>query len=149
MNVVTCHTAKVILALCLLCSCGQRGKSNNAEATTATKVTAQNIDISFQALSDGLTDTLRFGTMHAGEIIEKRLQLTNTDNRPMVLLRHVTSCGCTTIEYERKPIAPSGKSELHFEYNSRAQSGWQMKLMELYFADSDSPLKIYIEAEVE
>ena len=133
--------------LCLLASCGKRKNANNV--APAKSVAIQNIDISSQALQQGVKDTLRFGVMNAGEIVAKRLRLTTTDTKPMVLLRHVTTCGCTTVEYERKPIPPNESLELRFEYDSRAQSGWQMKLMELYFANLDSPLKIYIEAEVE
>lgn len=139
-----------IIIMCCLTSCNRNNSQSKSQVQhPTTEIATQKIAISTESLKQGLCDTLRFGAMHAGEIVSKKIALTNTDNQPMVLLRHVTSCGCTTIEYERKPINPNGTMMLSFEYDSRAQSGWQMKLMELYFADSDSPLKIYLEAEVE
>lgn len=87
--------------------------------------------------------------MRQGEQVIKDLKLENIGQTPMVLLRHVTSCGCINIEYERKPIVPTESCQMHFTYDSRGQSGWQMKLLELYFANSATPIKLYIEAEVE
>ena len=112
-------------------------------------VNTQTIAITADDVEQGVADTLRFGKMRSGEIIAKTLRVENRCNRPIVLLRHTTTCGCIKINYDRKPIAPGQSGEIYFEFDSRTLYGWQMKLMELYFADSDSPLKIYIEAEVE
>ena len=129
-------------------SCGNTPKRGAEQAKIPTP-NVQTIKISPEALSNGVCDTLRFGVMRQGEQVIKDLRLENTSEAPMVLLRHVTSCGCVNIEYERKPITPKQSSDIHFTYNSRGQMGWQMKLLEFYFADSGTPLKLYIEAEVE
>lgn len=136
-------------AVALVChSCSNAPKSK-AEQAKAPAPNAQTIKISPEILSKGICDTLRFGVMRQGEQVIKDLRLENTSEMPMVLLRHVTSCGCVNIEYERKPITPKQSSTIHFTYDSRGQAGWQMKLLEFYFADSGTPLKLYIEAEVE
>ena len=129
-------------------SCGNTPKSSTEQTKTPAPY-VQTIKISPEALNRGVCDTLRFGVMRQGEQVIKDLRLENTSEVPMVLLRHVTSCGCVNIEYERKPITPKQSSDIHFTYNSRGQMGWQMKLLEFYFADSGTPLKLYIEAEVE
>ena len=63
--------------------------------------------------------------------------------------RATTSCGCVNVLYDRKPVAPGESTVIEFELDSKSLSGWQMKLMEFYFADKVTPLKIYLEAEVE
>lgn len=109
----------------------------------------QTIEVNTQTLELGIRDTLDFGSMHQGEVINKRLRITNCDTKPIVLLRHVTSCGCVKVTYDRKPIAPNQSTVIEFEFDSKSLSGWQMKLMEFYLADKDTPIKIYLDAEVE
>jgi len=135
-------------ATLLAVSCGGSSSNPKQESKTPT-IKIQTVDISTKGLESGITDTLRFGVMRQGEQVIKDLRLQNVGEKSMVLLRHVTSCGCVNIEYERKPIASKQSCDVHFTYDSRGQSGWQMKLLEFYFADTANPLKIYIEAEVE
>ena len=129
-------------------SCGGNSRKQQAKSKLPA-IKVQTVKLSSELLSKGVTDTLRFGVMRQGEQVLKDLRLENVGQSPLVLLRHVTSCGCVNIEYERKPIAPEQSCDVHFIYDSRGQAGWQMKLLEFYFADSATPLKLYIEAEVE
>lgn len=128
-------------------SCGTSPKG--ASTPTNTNDNIQTIHLTEQALEQGLRDTLRFGRMRQGEVIAKQLRIVNDQSCPAVILRHATSCGCTTVRYGRKPIAIGESTTIDFEFNSRGEMGWQMKLLEFYFAENGSPLKIYIEAEVE
>jgi len=138
----------IILALStLIAGCKPKGEVKKLEPTQT--VVTQSVEFSDEGLEAGLRDTLNFGKMRQGEIIAKSLQVTNKSQRPIVLLRHVTSCGCVNVLYDRKPIAPGESSVIEFELDSKSLQGWQMKLMEFYFADKDTPMKIYLEAEVE
>ena len=139
-----------IATLLLLCtSCGARAPKADKNATMGSVVNTQTIAITADDVEQGVADTLRFGKMRSGEIIAKTLRVENRCNRPIVLLRHTTTCGCIKINYDRKPIAPGQSGEIHFEFDSRTLYGWQMKLMEFYFAEKGNPMKIYAEAEVE
>ena len=139
-----------IATLLLLCtSCGARAPKADKNATMGSAVNTQTIAISADYVEQGVADTLRFGKMRSGEIIAKTLRVENRCNRPIVLLRHTTTCGCIKINYDRKPIAPGQSGEIYFEFDSRTLYGWQMKLMEFYFAEKGNPMKIYAEAEVE
>lgn len=117
---------------------------------TATRDAAmQEIEFSDEASQLGIKDTLQFGTMRQGEVVAKSLRIKNCNPRPIVLLRHATSCGCVRVSYDRKPIASGESIVIDFEFDSKSLQGWQMKLLELYFADKDTPVKIYIDAEVD
>ena len=107
------------------------------------------LTITDDALSQGLCDTLQLGRKRQGEIIAKTIRLHNGEQQPIVIIREATSCGCTTAQYVRQPIKPDTSCDITIEFNSQGQMGWQMKLMEFYFAEKSSPLKIYIDAEVE
>ena len=145
-------TLSFTLILLTLVGCGRvgcgRGNTSAGQASN-TKANIRTITISRQALDNGLSDTLQLGRMHQGEVIATDIRLVNGDSLPMVILREATSCGCTKATYSRKPIAAGTSCDIVVEFDSRSQMGWQMKLMEFYFAHSDTPLKIYIDAEVE
>ena len=139
-----------IATLLLLCTaCGARTPKADKNASMASVVNTQTIAITADDVEQGVADTLRFGKMRSGEIIAKTLRVENRCNRPIVLLRHTTTCGCIKINYDRKPIAPGQSGEIYFEFDSRTLYGWQMKLMEFYIAEKGNPMKIYAEAEVE
>ncbi len=141
----------ILLATAALCvaiagsSCQPRHKVLSVAADAA----MQQIEFSDEALQLGIKDTLQFGTMRQGEVVAKSLRIRNCNSRPIVLLRHATSCGCIKVNYDRRPVAPSESVVIDFEFDSKSLQGWQMKLLELYFADKDTPVKIYIDAEVE
>ncbi len=137
-----------LLLLCTACG-GSAHKADKNAATMASDVNTQTIAITADDVEQGVADTLRFGKMRSGEIIAKTLRVENRCDHPIVLLRHTTTCGCIKINYDRKPIAPGQSGEIYFEFDSRTLYGWQMKLMEFYFAEKGNPMKIYAEAEVE
>lgn len=137
--------ATILLVAIVSIGCSPKHK----RLTTAVDVTAQEIMLSDEALQLGIKDTLQFGTMRQGEVVVKSLRIRNGTTQPIVLLRHATSCGCVKIHYDRKPIATGESLMVDFEFDSKSLQGWQMKLLELYFADKDTPVKIYIDAEVE
>lgn len=137
----------IATAILLCTACGD-GNATKTDTTTAA-INTQEITIKPEAIENGISDTLKFGKMRSGEIIAKTVRVTNGCNHPIVLLRHTTTCGCIKISYDRKPIAPQGSADIHFEFDTRTLHGWQMKLMEFYFAEKGKPMKIYAEAEVE
>ena len=137
------------IALSLILGLGCKSKSNIQRLEPTKPISMQSLNVCSQSLEMDLRDTLDFGSMRQGEVITKSLRINNCDTEPLVLLRHVTSCGCVDVLYDRKPIAPNDSTVIEFEFNSKSLSGWQMKLMEFYFADKATPMKIYIDAEVE
>lgn len=134
--------AAIAAAMLLVGACGRQGGTTSGNAS-------QSVTVTSEALQNGICDTLRFGRMHRGETAVKSLRVENGGKTPMVLLRHTTSCGCVKLDYDRRPVAPDAATEIRCEFDSHGQQGWQMKLIEFYFADSARPLKLYVEAEVE
>ena len=138
----------IIALACTACGGGTANKTVHEQRSVAS-INQQSVVIGNNAIEQGISDTLRFGKMRSGEIIAKTLRVENNCDRPIVLLRHTTTCGCIKISYDRKPIAPKSSAEIRFEFDTRTLHGWQMKLMEFYFAEQGKPLKVYAEAEVE
>lgn len=47
----------------------------------------------------------------------------NTGNAPLLITRTAASCGCTTPEYPKEPIAPGGKGVIKVTYNAKGRPG--------------------------
>jgi hypothetical protein len=134
-------TLIAIASITLLLSC--------AEQQTKVEYGGQMVEYTDSLLSVGVTDTIRFGRMRSGEIAVKSLAIKNSTSKPMVILRHETTCHCATITYTKQPLMPNQESEIRFEFDSRGTSGWQMKLANFHIAGAERPLRIFIEAEIE
>lgn len=94
-------------------------------------------------------DTLRLGRMRSGEVIEQWVGVRNSSQRPLVITRTETTCGCTNIDYPSQPIGVSDTARVEVRFDSQGFYGWQFKRIRLYTSNEVRPLTIYIEAEVE
>ncbi|MDR2894479.1 MAG: DUF1573 domain-containing protein [Alistipes sp.] len=106
-------------------------------------------DISGQLL-EARTDTLvDIGRLRSGEVIRYDARLRNVGTEPLVVRNITTSCGCTSVEYTREPIAPGASGEFSFSFDSRGMWGTQLKLIEIATSASPLPYKVMVRAEVE
>ena len=131
----------MVTAAALAVSCGSR----RSEVVHVADV----LHVDAAVLADGAADTLCLGRMRQGEKAVKRLRIENGCDKPLVIVRHSTTCGCVVPEYERRPIAPGESADIVFTFDSQGEYGWQMKLLDFYLSSSERPLKVYVEAEVE
>jgi hypothetical protein len=66
------------------------------------------------------TETYNFGKIQAGVPVTTFFTVTNTSDKPIVLENVVPSCGCTTPEWSKEPIAPGASSQIKVGYNAAA-----------------------------
>lgn len=107
------------------------------------------ISVTDFSLSTGGTDTVRFGHMRSGEIVQQRLRLANNTDHPLVITSYDRTCGCVTLDFNNQPIKPGEEQLLTLSFDSRGERGWQLKTIGIRFAAIQQPLRIYIEADVE
>ena len=74
--------------------------------------------------------------------------LTNTGNLPLVITDVITSCGCTTVEYDKEPIRPSSKVELKVQYKADHPEHFD-KAITVYCNAETSPIKLRIVGSAE
>ena len=98
-----CHLWLVAFAF-LLVGCGGGSAKKTAATNDLTGRTV--IDVSDVAK----VDTLRFGKVRAGEVVEIALAFTNTSEKPLLMLSTETSCGCLELEYSKEPLRMGEKS---------------------------------------
>jgi len=63
-------------------------------------------------------DTYNFGKIKQGVPVTTYFTVTNVSNRPVILENVVASCGCTTPEWSKEPIAPNSSSKIKVGYNA-------------------------------
>src|SRR5512141_1133386 len=63
-------------------------------------------------------DTHNFGKIKQGSPVTTFFTVTNTSDKPVVLETVVASCGCTTPEWSKEPIAPGNTSQIKVGYNA-------------------------------
>lgn len=67
-------------------------------------------------------DTIRFAAKQ-GEILEEKFTITNAGNDTLFIKNVETDCGCTTIKYPDKVVAPSKSTSILVQYNTKSDSG--------------------------
>ena len=69
-------------------------------------------------------DTIHdFGTVNEGTMATYEFKFKNTGNEPVVLQNVQASCGCTTPDWSKEPIAPNQDSKITVKYNSQGRPG--------------------------
>ena len=56
-------------------------------------------------------------------LVKYRFIFENTGNEPLVLLKVKAECGCTTVDYNKEPIAPGAKGFVEVSYDPKNHSG--------------------------
>jgi hypothetical protein len=65
-----------------------------------------------------------FGKIKQGVPVTHEFKFTNKGAVPMVITNVTASCGCTTPDWTRDPIAPGGKGFIKATYNAAAAGGF-------------------------
>jgi Protein of unknown function (DUF1573) len=64
-----------------------------------------------------------FGNIKEGTMVTYEFVFTNTGKTPLVINTVQPSCGCTTPEWSREPIAPGAKGKIKAIYNTYGRPG--------------------------
>lgn len=84
---------------------------------------------SASAVLEVASDSYDFGEIKEGEKVEHEFTFTNTGNEPLIISKVQASCGCTTPEYSKNPIAPGEEGKVKVVFNSAGQAGKQHKVI--------------------
>lgn len=66
------------------------------------------------------TEKHDFGKIKQSVPVTTYFEFTNTSDKPIVIESATASCGCTTPEYAKEPIAPNATSRIKVGYNATA-----------------------------
>jgi hypothetical protein len=104
-------------------------KTKKSTTPAPVKVTEEKIEI----VADGLPkikfveETHDFGNIKEGTQATYEFKFTNTGNAPLILEEVKASCGCTTPEWSKDPIAPGQTGKVIATFNSSGKPGTFVK----------------------
>ena len=83
-----------------------------------------------------------FGTIPQGKPVYHFFEVTNTGKTPMVISNVQTSCGCTTPEWSKEPIAPGATAKIRVGYNAAAEGHFEKFITIMYNQNLNKQVKI-------
>jgi len=87
------------------------------------------------------------GRMKIGEKKDVVFRFKNVSVTPVVITRIVTTCGCTSAEYEKRPLRLGGKSEIRVGFEAE-EKGMFFKKLSIHYAGGTLPIEVAIKGEV-
>ncbi len=94
------------------------------------------------------TKELDFGTFPYKEKQEQKFILTNTGDKPLVVQDVTTACGCTRVEYDKRPVRPGDSLELKVTFTADNAERFR-KTLEVYCNAEGSPLRLTVKGIAE
>jgi hypothetical protein len=68
-----------------------------------------------------------FGDIKPGDVVKHTFTFTNTGKSPLLIENATASCGCTTPNWTKEPIAPGAKGTIDVQFDSQGKTGLQNK----------------------
>ena len=88
-----------------------------------------------------------FGKIKQSVPVTTYFELTNVSDKPLVIESATASCGCTTPEYAKEPIAPHSTTKIKVGYNAAAMGVFN-KTVTVKLAGVQEPKLLNITGEV-
>lgn len=70
-----------------------------------------------------------FGTIQEGDVVKHTYQFKNTGNQTLIISEVRVTCGCTTPEWTRTPVAPGQTGFITAQFNSAGKPGQNHKVI--------------------
>ncbi len=83
-----------------------------------------------------------FGQIAQGKPVYYNFEVKNTGDKPLKLDDVHPSCGCTTPEWNREPIAPGASATIKVGYNASAENYFEKYITITYNTSQTKQLKI-------
>ncbi|UOQ66093.1 DUF1573 domain-containing protein [Hymenobacter volaticus] len=89
-----------------------------------------------------------FGDIKPGDVVKHTFEFTNTGKSPLLIENATASCGCTTPNWTKEPIAPGSKGTIEVQFDSHGKSGIQNKEVAVRANTAPSITKVSIKANI-
>lgn len=107
-------------------------------------------DVTLSSLSTSIgieRDTMNLGKVKYGEKRQAIFRIHNTGSEPLLILDVQPSCGCTGVEWSKRPVRPDKTTEISIVFNS-SSLGTFMKSIDVACNTTRRIHKLYLKGEV-
>ena len=87
-------------------------------------------------------DVHDFGTIPQGKPVYYSFEIVNNGSVPLKLDNVQASCGCTTPEWSKEPIAPGASSQIKVGYNAAAEGPFEKFISVAYNGNQAKQIRI-------
>jgi hypothetical protein len=94
------------------------------------------------------TDTMDFGTIKQGTIVEKDYVFKNTGKTPLIITDAMGSCHCTVPHFPTEPIMPGKTGVIHVVFDSNGKMGVQDKTATIISNNRDGNIVLHLKGTV-
>jgi len=77
-------------------------------------------------------NSIDFGDIVQGKIVEHTFVLTNSGKQPLIISNVAATCGCTVPSWPKEPVAPGKSAEIKVSFNSSGKVGKQNSVVRIY-----------------
>ncbi len=130
------------LFLSLLLGCALLSGSCKKKETAPQMKTQGTTEIEFRQKH------FNFGKLAEGEIVTHAFYFKNTGGEDFVIKAIESGCGCTTVEYDRKPLPPGKEGKIEIAFNSSGRYGKQYKEISIFANLPKGKTTLTVTAEV-
>ena len=131
------------LAMSLSLTMGASMAQSTDKNTKATKTTTAGPVMTFAETKHD------FGNIKQGDIVEHVFKFKNTGNAPLVIKQVDVTCGCTTPEWPKEPIAPGKSGTIKAVFNSAGKMGQQNKVITVQSNAVNAPTQVTIVTNIQ
>ncbi|GAB3231088.1 hypothetical protein GCM10027346_17230 [Hymenobacter seoulensis] len=89
-----------------------------------------------------------FGDIKPGQVVKHTFEFTNTGKSPLLIENATASCGCTTPNWTKEPIAPGAKGTIDVQFDSQGKTGIQNKEVAIQANTQPTITKVVIKANI-
>lgn len=89
------------------------------------------------------TNTIDLGNVEVNKSLIRFFYLKNSGNAPLIIQQVISTCGCTKIEFDKKPMGPEKVTSLKVTIRP-VVSGFFRKTLTVYCNTSDNPHQLFI-----
>ncbi|SNR73492.1 MULTISPECIES: DUF1573 domain-containing protein [Hymenobacter] len=116
---------------------------DNPNVTNETEAPNPNAPVMTFAVADH-----DFGDIQPGSVVKHTFEFTNTGKSPLLIENATASCGCTTPNWTKEPIAPGDKGSIDVQFDSHGKTGIQNKEVAIRANTQPNITKVVIKANV-
>lgn len=141
------HVA-LLLALVLCHACSLKSKQDNI---TIEEQGMEVVEVLVAELTEGATSEVLadFGVVEPRSISSLDIRIVNTTDSPIVLLDYETTCRCTTLEFDRTPIAAGGEAVAVLTFDSRGEWGSVGNFLSIETSNEECAVVVWMSAHIE
>lgn len=91
-----------------------------------------------------------FGTIKSeGGVVNHTFTFKNTGNKPLIIYHVNASCGCTTPDWSKEPVAPGNEAFIKVTFNPKGRLNNFAKTITAIVNTPDSPIKLQIKGFIQ